>query len=317
MAGLARSRVVVTGGTGFIGSHLVEELIKLDCDVHVVDVELLANSYFSERNLAYSTSISFCDITDYKKTSVLLERINPEYVFHLAAQTLVTEAIKKPLKTYQANIMGTINILESLRQSKNIKKIIVASSDKAYGKVKDNMYKESDPLSADFPYDVSKSAADLITQSYFKTFGMPVVVTRFGNVYGEGDLHFDRIIPGICKAATNGEKLLIRSDGKYIRDYLYVKDVVSGYLHLAKIEKNIFGEAFNFASKDTLTVIELINVFEKITKKKINYKILNEAKHEIEYQHLNDLKIRKLGWKNEFTLHDTLPAVFNWYANNI
>ena len=143
---------------------------------------------------------------------------------------------------------------------------------------------ETDPLSGDHPYDTSKSATDLITTTYCKTYGIPAVVTRFGNIYGEGDLSFSRIIPGIMKALIKNEQLKIRSDGKYIRDYLYVKDVVNGYILLAENIEKVKGEAFNFGSDETLTVLEVIKLVEKTLGKKIKYKILNIAQNEISYQ---------------------------------
>ncbi|MFH1827585.1 MAG: NAD-dependent epimerase/dehydratase family protein, partial [bacterium] len=217
-----------------------------------------------------------------------------------------------PRDVFETNIMGTVNILEACRKDPNIEGIIVASSDKAYGKTK-NKYTEKSPLKGDHPYDVSKSCEDLIAQTYYKTYGMPIIITRFGNVYGEGDLHFDRIVPGICKSIAIGKPLEIRSDGTYVRDYIYVKDVAEGYLFLMKRSGSLKGEAFNFSSKDTLSVFELINKAEKILKTKINYKILNNVKNEIPYQHLDDKKIRKLGWKQSYNLEAALKKVLEWY----
>ena len=155
----------------------------------------------------------------------------------------------------------------------------------------------------------------LIAQTYYKTYGLPVVVTRFGNVYGEGDLHLNRIIPGICEAIVKDKLLLIRSNGKYIRDYIYVKDVVNGYIFLLRNIKKTVGEAFNFSSRDTFSVLELIRHVEKIFKKKIPYKILNNAKNEIPYQHLNDKKIKKIGWKQNYSIRKTAKSILTWYSN--
>jgi len=213
-----------------------------------------------------------------------------------------------------------------------IKAVIIASSDKAYGKLpqktsavfplrsstaevkKKNKYFETDPLKGDHPYEVSKSAADLIAYSYYKTYGLPVVITRFGNIYGEGDLNFSRIIPGILKSIIRQATLDVRSDGRYVRDYLYVKDVVEGYLLLVKYIEEIKGQAFNFGSDETLSVIELIRLIEKILKKRINYKILNIAKNEISYQSLDWRKIKKtLNWQPKHSIKNTINKVFRWY----
>jgi len=180
------------------------------------------------------------------------------------------------------------------------------------GKTK-KAYKENSPLRGDHPYDVSKSCMDLICQSYFMTYNLPIAITRFGNVYGEGDLHFDRIIPGICRAIVKNEALDIRSDGTYIRDYLYVGDVVDGYLLLLKNMNKIKGEAFNFSSRDTLSVVDVVKKAEKILKAKIPYKILNIAQNEIPYQHLEDSKIKSIGWNPKHSLNQTFLQTLKWY----
>lgn len=311
MAGLRK--ILVTGGAGFIGSHLVEELLKnKNYDIAVVDIEVNPLSYFSTAQLAKRAKLKLLDIRDRKKTNDFLLRYKPDYIFHLAAEPIVEESYRNPLRAFETNIMGTVNILEAARRLNSLKGIIVASSDKAYGKT-NKAYKETDPLRGDHPYDVSKSCQDLISLTYFKTYGLPVVVTRFGNVYGEGDNHFDRIVPGICKALIKRETLDIRSDGTYIRDYIYVKDVVNGYLVLMKNINKIKGEAFNFSSKDNLSVLEVVRTVEKSLGQKIKYKIRNTAKNEIPYQHLDDSKIRKLGWKSMFFLSNIFPNILDWY----
>lgn len=312
MEGLKDKRILVTGGTGFIGSHLVLELIKNGANVFVVDIEVNPKSFFAINKLLYKPSLEILDIRDKNKISDYFDKFNFDYVFHLAAEPIVEEAFKNPHSAFETNIMGTVNILEAARRTKNIKGIIVASSDKAYGKT-NKPYKENFPLRADHPYDVSKASADLISQAYFATYGLPVVVTRFGNVYGEGDLHFDRIIPGICEAVIKNNTLEVRSDGTYIRDYIYVEDVVKGYLLLLEKLENIKGEAYNFSSKDNLSVLNVIKKTEKSLGRKINYKILNNAQNEIPYQHLDDNKIRKLGWKSVYSLENTFLKVLNWY----
>ena len=313
MAGLSRSKILVTGATGFIGSHLVEKLSTLGYDVLATDIQVNPRSYFIVNKIHRNIPFSFLDVRDRKAVLESLSEFKPDYIIHLAAQTLVTVAFENPYETLETNILGTINILESSRNNENIKGIIVASSDKAYGKTL-KTYKESAPLKGDHPYDVSKSCTDLICQTYFKTYNSPVVVSRFGNVYGEGDFNLDRIVPGICESVIRNKTLNIRSNGKYVRDYLYVNDVVNGYLSLLQNITKIKGEAFNFSSTDKLSVIQLIRLAERAYGKEIPFRILNNAKNEIPYQHLDDSKIRKLGWKNESNFRNVFNQILDWYV---
>lgn len=309
-------RILVTGGTGFIGSHLVEALLDEGHDVIVPYLEIGQKSYFSIRNLKKSSNAIKCDLIHREKVASLVKEKKVDYIFHLAAQTLVTDAFNDPYYTLYNNIVSTINLLEAVRTNKSIKGIIIASSDKAYGKT-EKAYSEASPLRGDHPYDVSKSATDLIAQTYFKTYNTPVVVTRFANVYGEGDLHESRIVPGICKAFAKNRMLDIRSNGKFVRDYIYVKDVVSGYLFLFHNFTNAVGQAFNVSSKDSLSVKELIKKAEKVIGKKVKYSIKNTAANEIPYQHLNDNKIREFGWKSSYKFESVFPKVFDWYTKYI
>lgn len=316
MEGLRGKRILVTGGAGFIGGHLTGELVANGANVAVIDIVVHPISTFALNNLKNKVLLELIDIRDKKKVFGFFKRFKPDYVFHLAAEPIIQRAYTDPHKAFETNIMGTVNVLEAARINGKVKGIIVASSDKAYGKT-DKAYTEESPLRADHPYDVSKASADLISLAYYKTYGLPIVVTRFGNVYGEGDLHFGRIIPDICEAMLKNNVLKIRSDGTYVRDYLYVKDVVDGYLFLLKNINRINGEAFNFSSRDTLSVLDLVKKAEKVLKVKIKYKILNIAQNEIPYQHLDDTKIRKHGWKAKHTLDNALKRVLRWYMKMI
>lgn len=304
--------IIITGGAGFIGSNLVDELVKTSNNIIVVDRKIAPKSIFSQHALQKKVMFLQIDIRDKEKVFEVFRKYKPSHIIHLAAQTIVTTAFDNPLETFETNILGSINIFEACRVIGNVKRIVFASSDKAYGKTK-KTYTEDSPLAGDHPYDVSKSSADLIAQTYFKTYNLPVIITRFGNVYGEGDLHFDRIIPGLCKAVIKKNTFEIRSDGQYIRDYVYVKDVAGGYIFLLTYKGNLNGEAYNFSSMDTFSVLELIKKIETTLEVKIPYKILNLAHNEIPYQHLDDTKIRKLGWQPRFRLEETLPQILTWY----
>lgn len=304
--------IIITGGAGFIGSNLVDVLVKAGNKIIVVDKKIAPKSIFSQRLLQKKVEFVQIDIRDKKKVFEVFRKYKPSYVTHLAAQTIVTTAFGNPLETFETNILGSINIFEACRVIGGVKRIVFASSDKAYGKTK-KTYTEDSPLAGDHPYDVSKSSADLIAQTYFKTYNLPVIITRFGNVYGEGDLHFDRIIPGLCKAVIKKNTFEIRSDGQYIRDYVYVKDVVGGYIFLLTYKGNLDGKTYNFSSMDTFSVLELIKRTETILEVKIPYKILNLAHNEIPYQHLDDSKVRRLGWQSKYTIENTLKNILQWY----
>jgi len=310
--------ILVTGGTGFVGAHLVESLIKLGANVIVVDINLDKKSYFYTQNLDLQSTVINLDICNYSKLLNLIEKYKVEFIFHLAAQALVDAAYRDPKHTLVNNIVSTINILEAVRINPEICGLVVASSDKSYGKLHKDKYIETDPLSGDHPYDTSKSATDLITTAYCKTYGIPAVVTRFGNIYGEGDPNMSRIIPGIMNSIINDQTLEIRSDGTFIRDYLYVKDVVVGYILLAQNIDKVRGQAYNFGSDDTFSVLKLIEEVGKTLGKEIPYKIQNTAKNEIPYQSLNFDKIQSaIGWKPKETVSSTANRILDWYAKQI
>ena len=303
--------ILVTGGAGFIGSHLVDRLIKEGHRVAVIDN--LSNG--RKENLNPKAQFYQADVRD-KRVFKIFEGEKPETVFHLAAQAIVETAYKNPLETIETNIIGTANILEACRLKSNPKAIIVVSSDKAYGKSKDLPYTEKTPLRGDHPYDVSKTATDLIAQTYFKTYNLPVTITRFGNTFGPRDFNFNRIIPGIFESIIKGEELLIRSDGKMIREYVYIKDIADGCLKLAQNIDKIKGEAFNFGSKNIFSVVDVIQKIEEILGTKVRYKILNIAKNEIPEQYLDWTKAKeKLGWQPKTTFEDAIKESFNWYKD--
>ena len=315
MKSFKNQTILVTGGTGFVGSHLVERLLKEKANVITTYKALDPKSYFFTQKLQKKITLAPIDIVDYERIFDLITKYEVDYIFHLAAQPLVDAAYYNPRRTMDSNIRGTVNILESARLYPRVKGVVFASSDKAYGKLNKEKYIETDALRGDHPYEVSKSAADLIAYSYYKTYGVPVVITRFGNIYGEGDLNYSRIIPGIMKALINDEVLPIRSDGKYVRDYLYVKDVAEGYLMIAKKIESIVGQAFNFGSKETISVLALIKIVEKALKRKLKYKILNNAQNEIPYQSLDYTKIKKkLSWKPKSTIITKSRHIYRWYS---
>ncbi len=309
--------VFITGSTGFLGSYLTDELIRRKASVTSLVRDWVSNSRFIFSDTYKKVNIVRGEVEDY----TLLERILNEYeievVFHLAAQTIVETANRNPISTFETNIRGTWNLLEACRRNQLVKKIIIASSDKAYGVQHNLPYSESTPLQGTHPYDVSKSCADLLAYAYFNTYNLPVCITRCGNFYGGGDINFNRIIPGTIRSVLYNERPVIRSDGSYIRDYIYVKDAVSAYLLLAEKmgDKSIPGEAFNFSNEIQITVLELTQKILSLTgREDLKPVIENRAEKEIKHQYLSAEKARtKLSWQPLYTLDQGLQETISWY----
>jgi CDP-glucose 4,6-dehydratase len=308
-------RVLITGFEGFLGSNLTKSLLTTKAKVFGLDIK----TYRKETILCLSNykrmEVYKGSVTNHKLLQKILHNHSINIIFHLAAEAIVSASRQKPLKAFESNIKGTWTVLEAARQYGKIEALVVASSDKAYGSHIKLPYKEDAPLAGNHPYDVSKSCADLIAYAYFHTYDLPVAVTRCGNIYGPGDYNFSRIIPDTIRCALTGKKLLIRSNGKFTRDYVYVDDIVNGYIILAeKLNKlRLSGEAFNFSDENPMTVLELVNAVFKILKKRPNYKILDQAKYEIKHQYLASNKARKiLGWRTRYSFEEGLHRTIEW-----
>lgn len=310
----------MTGGTGLLGSVLVKELHGAGADVTCLVRDWIPRSNFILQDLSKKVNVVRGDVEDYFLVERSLNEHESDTVFHLAAQTIVGTANTSPISTFRTNIMGTVNILEAARKLPKVKRIIIASSDKAYGEQVKLPYTEKTPLQGTHPYDVSKSCADLISAAYHRTYGTPVCVTRCANFYGGGDLNFNRIIPGTIRSVIFGERPVIRSDGSYIRDYIYIEDGASAYMLLAeKMEElNLTGEAFNFSQEVQLTVLDITNlILGLMGRKDLKPVILNKAHGEIIRQFLSNEKARKiLGWKPKYTLKEGLKKTIGWYKEH-
>lgn len=313
MSVLSGKNILVTGANGLVGSHVCEKLLDLKANVVALVRSQNPYSYFAGKKLGEKAILAFGDLKDPERMFDAVTKYEIEYIFHIGAQPIVETAYYNPLETLSTNIIGTANILEAARKYPKIKAIVVASSDKAYGKKCDDAA-ETEPLAGDHPYDVSKSCTDLIARTYAKTYNLPVAVSRFGNIYGPGDLNFNRIIPGIMKSLAKNEVLELRSDGTFRRDYVYVKDVVDGYICLAEKINLAAGQAFNFSSGTNFSVLELIEKVSGITGKKVEYKIVNNQKNEIPSQSLNFDKARQtLGWQPSFSFEQGIKETSEWY----
>lgn len=309
--------VFVTGCTGLLGSWLTEALVKRGANV----VGLTRDNVPRANFFCLGLDKRICTVRGEVENFFLLERILSEYevdtVFHLAAQTIVSIANRNPLATFESNIKGTWNLLEACRRNSAVGRIVVASSDKAYGEHEVLPYVEEGQLKGSHPYDVSKSCADLIASAYYNTYQLPVCITRCGNFYGGGDLNFNRIVPGTIRSVILNEPPRIRSDGTLIRDYIYILDAVEAYILLAeKMEElSIQGEAFNFSNDIQLNVLELTRkILELMGREDLEPIVLNETKGEIKHQYLSAEKARKiLGWKPKYSLEEGLKETIDWY----
>ena len=310
--------VFVTGASGFLGSWVTSELNKRGANV----VGLVRDvSKTGKDSLIPGAGLNFTVFGALEDLPLLTRAIN-EYeidtVLHLGAQPIVGIANRNPVSTFEANIRGSWNLLEACRQVSTVKRIVVASSDKAYGEQPRLPYDEGMSLQGMHPYDVSKSCTDLISQTYHNTYGTPVCITRCGNFFGGGDLNFSRIVPGTIRSVAEGKRPVIRSDGTLIRDYVYVRDVALFYLHLAEAMENkeIHGHAFNYSTESQLTVLDITRLILKLMKSDLQPDVLNEAKGEIPHQYLSSAKARDmLRWSSHITIEEGLKETIEWYLN--
>jgi CDP-glucose 4,6-dehydratase len=310
-------RVFVSGVTGLVGAWTVKSLLKRGAHViglvrdQVAGTELIRSGDMEQIDIIRG-SVGNCR---------LLERALAEYevqtVLHLAAQTIVGTAKRSPLSTFESNIKGTWSVLEGARRCGTNPQVIIASSDKAYGEQAALPYRETAPLRARHPYDVSKACADMLALTYHQTYGLPVCVTRCGNFFGGGDLNWNRLIPGTIRSIVRGQRPVIRSDGTYVRDYFYVKDGAEAYLHLAECMANqpeVVGQAFNFSNELQVTAEEMVCLLLQLMGSDLEPDIRGEALHEIKHQYLSAAKAREmLGWRPRFHLDEALVETVAWY----
>ena len=312
--------ILITGCTGLLGSWVVESLLKSNITIKGIALNQDLNFLLKSKGLLNEFEIKYLDIADETSVEDYLKNNDFDAIIHLAAQTQVIDAIEDPIRTFKSNIQGTWNLVDTARR-KNLP-IVVASSDKAYGDSDVLPYEENFPLNGIYPYEFSKSATDMMCKTYRTTYNLPVTVLRCGNIYGGGDLNWDRLIPGVIRWLINNETPVLRSDGSYKRDWVYVEDVVNAYLKVtnALVEKGLnVSDSYNFSSTDYLSVME---VYEKINEihlgKYVEPIIKNKANLEIKDQYLSSEKIfNELGIKSEFEIDTALEMTINWYKENL
>ncbi len=312
--------MAVTGATGLVGSWLVRRLLDAGADVVCLVRDWVPQSELFRTGLTNRVKMMRGDLCDQAAMERLLGEYEVDTLLHLAAQTTVGIANRNPVSTFEANIRGTWTLLEAARRSPKVRQIVVASSDKAYGDQEHLPYDEQTPLHGQHPYDVSKSCADLISSTYAKTYSLPVAITRCGNFYGGGDLNWNRIVPGTIRSVLRGQRPIVRSDGKFIRDYFYVEDGAAAYMHLAEQlaarTDELRGQAFNFSNELQVDVLSLVGRILKAMGSSLEPDVQNEASNEIRYQYLSAAKARRmLAWEPSFSLEDGLERTVAWYRD--
>lgn len=312
--------VFVTGGYGLLGSWLVHELLERGADVTVLRRDITSRSNLVLSGEEQRCSVVTGDLCDEGLVERALAEYESEIVFHLAAQTIVPVANRSPVGTFESNVRGTWILLEACR-SQQVEAVVVAASDKAYGTTDELPYREEMALRPRFPYDASKAAADLIARSYFHTWGLPVAVTRFANLYGGGDLNRSRLIPEAIAAALAGRSPVIRSDGSPERDYLHVDDAVEAYLAIAAavIEGPARGLAINAGHGRPVSVLEIVSTICRLAGSDVEPDVRGSGppEGEIPRQWVDPSLIRELtGWEARIPLDEGLARTIDWYREN-
>ncbi len=318
--------VLVTGAQGFIGSWLVSRLLDQQAEVVVLRRDVPAESRFGIDRLEERCDVVQGDLVDYDSLVRTLNEYSVKAVFHLGAQTIVGTANRAPLSTWETNIRGTYTLLEACRTvgvvGDPVERIVVASSDKAYGTHERLPYDETFPLQPEYPYDVSKAAADMIARCYARMYDLPVAVTRLANVYGGGDFNFSRVVPDTARALVRGDRPVIRSDGTPERDYVYAEDAVDAYLAVAASldDPRMRGRAWNAGAGTPYPVIDIVRRLIAVSGRDVEPDVRGQGTPhgEIDRQYLDSSRIREeLGWAPQWELDDGLRETWTWYERHI
>jgi CDP-glucose 4,6-dehydratase len=311
---------LVTGATGFVGAHVAKMLVGQGARVVCLQRDAVRANSLDLFDLRNRVTVINGSVEDFALMERAINEYEIEAVFHLAAQAIVGAANRSPLSTFEANIRGTYSLLEACRQSPTVKRVVVASSDKAYGSHENLPYTEDYPLLGLFPYDASKACTDILARSYAHTYKTPVAVSRFANIYGPGDVNLSRIIPGTIISVMRDKAPIVRSDGTPIREFVYVDDVANGYLLLAEKIEEVIGEAFNFGAGESIQVLDLVKLIINLSGKDLAPHIMLQRKieGEIDAQYLSAEKAEKrLGWRAEVSLNEGLRRSIEWYRKHL
>lgn len=315
--------VLVTGAQGFVGAWLAQRLLDAGARVVVPQRDVPHDSRFRTEGIEERCDLVSADLTDHDAVLRVLNEYEVAAVFHLAAQTIVGKANRSPLSTWESNVRGTYTLLEACRGATTVgvpvERIVVASSDKAYGDQDELPYREDTPLLARYPYDVSKACTDLIARSYAVTYEMPIAVTRLANVYGGGDLNMSRLVPDTMRALAKGDTPVVRSDGSPERDWIYVEDAADAYLAIAASldRPELRGQAWNASTGEAVSVLDIVRAVTRVTGAEVEPEVQGSGTPagEIDRQVLDPTLIRtELGWSAEHDLEAGLQKTWEWYA---
>jgi CDP-glucose 4,6-dehydratase len=316
---LSGRRVLVTGSSGFIGTNLTKALVEIGA--HVTGV---SNSYplpprMTDSDFNRELQVITGDVCDRDFVRVMVSKVRPEVLFHLAAKSLVGEGFADAVRTYDVNAQGTWNLLDECRKLDCLDRVVIASSDKAYGTQQNLPYHESSPLLAVHPYELSKKIAEDVAFGYFKSFGLPVTVTRCGNVYGPFDMNLSRLIPGTIVACLRKQPVVLRGTGSEQRCYIHSSDAADAYLRLAVAPSHqVVGRPFNFGTENPVTSLHVAQSVCQIAGVDPHSIVcLGQATHEIPAQYVNSDSAKSvLGWNPIGLTLEALSSTFEWYRSN-
>lgn len=309
-----QKNVAITGATGLLGAHLANSMVAKGHEVFA-----LIKDENSKSILSKDVTRIYGDISDKSDIEYFVQKANPAYFIHLAAQTQAYDSLRYPYQTFYNNVVGTLNVLDCLREFSLCEAIVVASSDKAYGELVGDSYREDHQLRGVYPYDASKSATDLISNSYRVTYDMPVAITRACNIYGIGDYNPQRLIPGVVSSYLKSRKFIVRNQGKDLREYIHVTDVVSAYEDILQYtaNKGRVG-AFNISSGDRYETLEIFNLVQKIIGSPIDHEILTDESLEIRRQFMDSsLLTSETGWTPKRNISESMHETVSWYLKNL
>jgi len=310
--------VLVTGAAGLLGGWLSRYFVSAGAQVAGLDIDWPRGTILAADEPIVRVD---GDVRNRDDVAAALAAHRPEVVVHLAAQTQVGIGNDDPVGTFEHNVLGTWVVLEACRNAGSVESVVVASSDKAYGDRGGEPYVETDPLEARHPYAASKACADVLAQTYALSYGLPVAISRCGNMYGGGDLEWERIVPGTIRSLLRSERPIIRSDGSFVRDYLYVEDAAEGVALLAQAvaeRPELRGAAFNIAAEERFSVVELVDRIRGVMDSELEPEILDQAVNEIPEQRVDASKARtELGWRPGHSLDEGLAKTVAWYREHL